>query len=124
MECFPYKPFLQCRAILATALIYTTAHTSFKTDGDLYHFPGYKRRLRLLHGLLQYCLPLASSFSVVHSPVSSLPTFCGQLVSLIHCKLIQLTCIGVSFHWLWEVILACVLHQSGQSTPSAGCCVV
>lgn len=54
----------------------------------------------------------------------SLPSFCGQLVSLIHCKLIQLTCVGVSFHWLWEIILACVLHQSGQSPPTAGCCVV
>lgn len=49
-------------------------------------------------------------------PASYLPSFCGQQLSLIHCKLIQLTHVGGSFHWLWEIISACVLHQSGTKS--------
>lgn len=64
-----------------------------------------------------YSILSVYTFSVVRSPS------CAQLGSLIHSKLLGLTHVGDSFYWLWEIILACVLHQPAQSPPSDRCCV-
>ena len=56
-----------------------------------------------------YSILSVYTFSVVRSPS------CAQLGSLIHSKLLGLTHVGDSFYWLWEIILACVLHQPAHS---------
>lgn len=75
-----------------------------------------------MHGF--YTIVLLLHLPLQRYIVCLLPAQFLWATTVIHCKLIQLTCVGGSFHWLWEIIPACVLHQSGQSPPSAGCCLV